>query len=237
MEKSLERGQDGSVARRTRIGDIRRDELTAAALRCIAAKGYDLVTLEDVAREAGSSQGNVLYYFKNRDALMMSTAKRIGEDMMEHTRAIWGMPATVQGEKMVREWIRRRCSEPTLDLMAVIRSGVGLLIDWFEESVHLMAVALELFCQVRRNPVIAEVRDRVHPYIRNASAAFIEQGILRGVFKDRDPEVAAHVLLTLIAGFALAQVTTRKGQVDPDLLEKELCELIFGYLEEGSINR
>ena len=83
MEKSLEIGQDGSATRRTRIGDIRRDELTAAALRCIAAKGYDRVTLEDVAREAGSSQGNVLYYFKNREALMMSTANRIGEDMMD----------------------------------------------------------------------------------------------------------------------------------------------------------
>jgi hypothetical protein len=117
-----------------------------------------------------------------------------------------------------------------LDLTAVIRSGVKLLIRWFDESIHIMVVGLELFCQVRRNPVIAEVRDRVHPYIRNASAAFIDQGIRRGVFKKRDPEVAAHVLLTLFAGFAFARVTMEKGEFDPDLLERELCELIFGYL-------
>ena len=32
-----------------------------------------------------------------------------------------------------------------------------------------------------------------------------------------------------IAGFALARVTTRKGEFDPDQVEAELCELIFGY--------
>jgi AcrR family transcriptional regulator len=237
MNESPDRQQEGSATRRTRIGDIRRDELTEAAIRCIAAKGYDRITLDDVAREAGSSQGNLLYYFKNREALMKATAKRIGEDMMAQTRAIWGMPASVQGEKEIREWIGERCSDPALDFTAVVRSGVELLMGWFDESVHLVAVGLELFCQVRRNPVIEEVRDRVHPVIRGASAAFIEQGIRRGVFKERDPEVCAHVLLTLVAGFAFAHVTTRQGEFDPDQLEKELCELIFGYLGNGRLNR
>ena len=61
--------------------------------------------------------------------------------------------------------------------------------------------------------------------------------MFEGIFKARNPEVAAHVLLTLITGFAFAHVTTRKGQFDPDLLEKELCELIFGYLGNWRLNR
>ena len=230
MEELPARQREGSVVRRTRIGDIRRDELTEAALRCIAAKGYDRVTLDDVAREAGSSQGNLLYHFKSREALMRATARRIGEDMMAQTRAIWGMPATVRGERGIRKWVAERCSDPALDLTGVVRSGVKLLIGWFDERVHLMAVALELFCQVRRNPVIEEVRDRVQPLILGASSSFIEQGIRRGVFRERDPDVCAYVLVTLVTGFALARVTTRTGEFNPERLEAELCELIFGYL-------
>lgn len=231
MDESLQKEKDGISLRRTRIGDIRRDELTAAALRCMVSKGYDRVTLDDVAREAGSSQGSVLYYFENREALMAATAERIGDEMLELTRTIWAIPAGVRDENKVREWLVDRCSDRNIDFISVIRSGVKLIMRWFEQNLPLIAVGLELFCQVRRNPVIAEVRDKVQPYIRNVSAVFIDRGMRRGFFKKRDPQVAAHILLSLIAGFAFAHVTTRRGELDTNRMEQELCDLIFGYLE------
>ncbi len=216
--------------RRASISDIRRDELTAAALKCIATKGYDRITLEDVAKESGSSQGNILYYFKNREALMVATAERIQADMLEITRSIWGIPEGLEDEKTVHELIKKRCSEENIDFIAVIRYGVKLLINWYEENPHLIAVGLELFCQIRRNSVIEKIRDSVHPYIRNASAVFIGEGMKRGFFKKRDPKYAAYMLLSLISGFAFAHVTTKEGEFDPNILEQELCDLIFGYL-------
>lgn len=217
--------------RRTSIRDIRRDELTAAALRCIATKGYDRVTLDDVAKESGSSQGNVLYHFKNREALMVATAERIRDNMLEVTRSIWAIPAGIEDEEEIHELIRERCSDPNIDFISVIRYGVKLLISWFEENPQLIAVGLELFCQVQRNPVIAEVRDKVQPYISNASAVFIDEGMKRGLFGKRNPQQAAHMLLSLFAGFAFAHVTTSKEGFNVKEMEQELCDLIFGYLK------
>ena len=101
--------------KRKSITDIRRDELTSAALKCIVAKGFDRVTLEDVAIESGSSQGNLLYYFKNREALMTATSERIGDDMVETTLKIWGIPSEVKDEKKVHQLIKERCSEKNFD--------------------------------------------------------------------------------------------------------------------------
>ncbi len=58
---------------RKEISDIRREELTQATLKCIADKGYDRVTLDDVTREAGLSKGIASYYFKNRDEMISET--------------------------------------------------------------------------------------------------------------------------------------------------------------------
>ncbi len=150
--------------------------------------------------------------------------------MLAMTRAIWGIPDDIRDEKRIHDLIRERCSDPNMDFIGLIRTGVGMLIYWFDENLHLVAVGLELFCQVRRNPVIAEVRDEVHPYIRNASAVFIREGIRQGVFRKRDPTYAAQMLLSLVTGVAMAHVTTRKGEFNSDRLEKEMCDLIIGYL-------
>ena len=231
MAKPQREKSRGKASRVTSISSIRRDELTAAALRCIASKGYDRVTLDDVAKEAGSSQGNVLYHFKNREALMVATAERIRDKMLEVTRAIWAISAGIEDEEEIYELISERCSDPNIDFISVTRYGVKLLIRWFEEDPQLIAVGLELFCQIQRNPVMAEVRDKVYPYIRNVSAAFIDQGMKRGLYSKRNPKQAANMLLTLLAGFSFAHVTTRKEEFNAREMEQELCDLIFGYLQ------
>ncbi len=231
MELSLKKvKEEEGLNRRTRIGDIRRDELTSAALRCIAAKGYDRVTLVDVAKESGFSQGIVLYYFKNREALLVSAVERIWEDLLEIIRTIWEIPEDFDDEKKIYKLVRQYYSDPEIDFVSVTRNGVKVLLQWYEENPEFLTVALELFSQVPRNPLIAEVRDTIQPFIRNVSAVFIEEGINRGTFKKRDSQYAAHMLLSAITGLAFAHVTTPKGEFDLEKMEEEFCDLLFGYL-------
>ncbi len=230
MEKPLVEQKKAKTPRRTNIRDIRRDELTSAALRCIATKGYDRVTLDDVANESGFSQGIVLYYFKNREDLLASSAEKIRDDMLSLTQRMLDIPTDLLTAKRIHEPIRARFSDPKIDFISFARQGIKLFIGWFEENLNLIAVGLEFFCQVRRNPVIAAVRDEVQPIIHNASAAFIDEGIKQEIFKKRDPEYAANIMLSLITGLAFAYVTTEKGLFNSDKMEKELCNLIFGYL-------
>jgi len=183
-----------------------------------------------VAKESGFSQGIVLYYFKNREALLVSAVERIWEDLLEIIRTIWEVPEDFDDEKKIYKLVRQYYSDSEIDFDSSIRDGVKILLGWFEENSHLLTVSLELFCQVPRNPMIAELRDASQPFLRNVSAVFIEEGIKRGHFKKRDPQLAAHMMLSAITGLAFAHVTTREGEFDSGKLEGELCDMIFGYL-------
>ena len=74
------------------ISDIRREELTQAAMECIANKGYDRVTLDDVTKEAGLSKGIASYYFRNREELLVSVIEKMSAQIEELTIKIWGLP-------------------------------------------------------------------------------------------------------------------------------------------------
>jgi len=162
--------------------------------------------------------------------LLASSAEKIRDDMLNMTQEMWNIPPHLMTAKRIHEPIKERFSDSNIDFIAFTRQCIKLFIGWFEENLNLIAVGLEFFCQVRRNPVIAAVRDEVQPIIHNASAAFIEEGTRQGVFKKRDPEYAANILLSLITGLAFAYVTTEKELFDSEKMEKELEALIFGYL-------
>jgi len=55
--------------------NIRRAQLTAAAYKVVAQKGYNDFTIKDIALEAGLSTGLVHYYFKNKEDLLVQAAQ------------------------------------------------------------------------------------------------------------------------------------------------------------------
>ena len=57
----------------------RRVQLTAAAARVIARKGYVAATLRDVADEAGTSTGTLNYYYEGKDDLFAATLRAASE--------------------------------------------------------------------------------------------------------------------------------------------------------------
>lgn len=215
---------------RTRISDIRKKELTSAALSCIAVKGYDRVTLDDVAKEAGFSQGIALYYFKNRESLLNSAIESIWDDLKDLTKKICNIPDGVVDEEKIYEQMKKFYSSAEIDFISVLKNGVKLLLSWFVENPYPIAVALEFWSQVPRNTMINNLKETFQPYMRNTSAIIIQEGIRRGVFKKRDPRTAAHTLLSVVTGFALSHVVTRKDEFDIKELEKEYTDLILSYL-------
>src|SRR3954464_12130489 len=65
---------------RDAIKEIRREQLIAATIDCIARKGFSELTLAEVAESAKLSTGIVNFYFKTKDALLLATlAHMVGE--------------------------------------------------------------------------------------------------------------------------------------------------------------
>jgi len=217
---------------KTTIRDIRRDELTRAAMKCIAEKGYDGVTLDDVTREAGLSKGIAAYYFRSREELLVSVIRRMRDNVRELTRRIWDLPGDQDREPDERTYRRLReyYANPEIDLAAVIRNGVELLFSWLENNPHVLNVILEFWCHLPRNRVIAELNQSMKTHLQRVSAIILREGMKRGVFKRRDPGLAAHALLSAITGIALSQVLYDR-EFDTRKLEKAVIEIVFHYLQ------
>src|SRR5579884_1598608 len=75
----------------SRIAQERRRNLIDAAIRDIAAQGYDAVTVATICEEAGFSRGLIGHYFRGKDELLLAAVKTVADELgaaiREATRA------------------------------------------------------------------------------------------------------------------------------------------------------
>ncbi|WP_054002476.1 choline-binding transcriptional repressor BetI [Shimia sp. SK013] len=62
---------------RTRIRDIRHEELIHATISAVHKRGYAAVTMAEIAAEAGASAASINYYFGSKEKLMEATMRRL----------------------------------------------------------------------------------------------------------------------------------------------------------------
>jgi AcrR family transcriptional regulator len=67
-------------SRRALSKERRRQQLIDATIKCISKKGLGSLTLADVAKEAGLSQGIVNLHFNSKDNLLNETLRFLAED-------------------------------------------------------------------------------------------------------------------------------------------------------------
>ncbi|GAA6195553.1 transcriptional regulator BetI [Pseudophaeobacter arcticus] len=65
------------VMGRKRIRDIRNEELIAATIVAVHKRGYSVVTMAEIAREAGASAASINYYFGSKEGLMEATMRHL----------------------------------------------------------------------------------------------------------------------------------------------------------------
>lgn len=58
---------------RKRIRDIRNEELIEATIVAVHKRGYGVVTMAEIAQEAGASAASINYYFGSKEGLMEAT--------------------------------------------------------------------------------------------------------------------------------------------------------------------
>jgi AcrR family transcriptional regulator len=217
------------MTRKTEISEIRKEELTQAALKCMALKGYDRVTLDDVTKEAGLSKGIASYYFKNREELLVSVIQKMLENVQGFTRQMWEIPEDANDPEEVLAHLREHYSNPEVDLIAMFKQGISLLISLYDENPHVLRVMLEFWCQVPRNKLITSLNNSTQEFLVRTTAIILQEGVKRGVFKKRNPQAAAYALMSVVTGF-LFNHTINKGDLDSKKVEKELSDLIFSYV-------
>jgi len=63
--------------------EFRKQQLIEATIDCIDRLGFSQTTLAHIAKQAGVSQGNVVFHFRSKDALLEQALRYLSDEYME----------------------------------------------------------------------------------------------------------------------------------------------------------
>ena len=84
-----------------------KEELLAAARRCLVTRGYARTTARDLVAESGTNLGSIGYHFGSKDALL---AQALDDAFLEYTEKVLG--ARGRGRRGRRPTRARRWTAP-----------------------------------------------------------------------------------------------------------------------------
>lgn len=94
-----------AAPKRTRIQREKRELIREAALEVFAQHGFRGSTIDQIADAAGMSKPNLLYYFKNKEAIFATLIQRLLENWLAPLRA---MDEAGDPQTEIRSYIRRK---------------------------------------------------------------------------------------------------------------------------------
>jgi AcrR family transcriptional regulator len=85
-----DRPPGGNGAGRVEIADIRRREVVEAAVAIIAEQGLQNLSLSEIEARAGMSRGQLTYYFKTKEAILLAVFDHLQERLWREVVAHFG---------------------------------------------------------------------------------------------------------------------------------------------------
>lgn len=160
----------------------REEELVRSAYQVIARQGGHRLSLQDIADEAGVSKGLVLYHFKSKDRLFLTTMR-------------WALARTARR-------IRDRTAGVT-DSRQVLTALVDAVFVDPDKNHEFTLLYLDLVEHAARVPSFGELSDMTRNIINGLYAEVIAAGVADGVFSVDDVDEAAAAMRAYIEGTLL----------------------------------
>jgi AcrR family transcriptional regulator len=190
---------------------IRRDAFVDAAARLIQAKGYELMSVQDVLDELDASRGAFYHYFDSKVALLEAVVERMVADSTSALAPVLADPDLSAIDKLSRLMsgvarFKAERKELVLALMGV----------WLSDDNVLVRDKLRRATVTRLGPLLA---------------AIVRQGCAEEVFSATSPDDTARVLVSLWQGLnELASELFVARQANRVAL-KEVEVTVSAYLE------
>lgn len=170
------------TAATTPVLSAREEELVRCAYKVMSRQGGHRLSIQDIADEAGVSKGLVLYHFKSKDRLFLTTMR-------------WALVRTAD---RIRERMQG-VNEPTERIAALVDA---IFVDPDRNHAFTL-VYLDLVEYAARVPSFGELADVTHEIINGLYAELIADGVQRGAFDVDDTDEAAAAMRAYIEGTLL----------------------------------
>ena len=183
-----------------------RRELTEAATRVFAERGFHAASLEQIARDAGYTTGAIYWHFGGKDELFLAAFEayaltRVGEVTEVYERQGGGLPQRARA--VADHWMARVADDPSF-----------------------VVVAMEFFVHSLRKPELREALAARQAAVRLALGRLVEQTLREdGQELPMPAQEVATVTRELGIGMALAKLLD--PEVFPDRLPGDFVELFF----------
>lgn len=169
-------------------GDETRARILDAAAECFTRSGYDATSVAEICARARASKGAFYHHFPSKQAAFLALLDR------------WlaGLDAAIAMTRGLGETVPQR-------LVGV----AGLVGQVSQDAAGQVPMFMEFWRQAAKEPEVW--RATIEPYrrFRAAFARLITEGIAEGGLRPVDPDLAAHVLVSLGVGLVL------QGVLDP----------------------
>ena len=168
-----------------------RDLLLDSAESAFARHGYDATGVAEICTAARVSKGAFYHHFPTKQALFLALLER----------RLAALDASFQT-------IRANAGNP----VEAIERMAELLRPLFKDSPGQTqnVMVFEFWSQARREPAVWQVIIDPYRRYRTFMADMIRNGIASGAFKPVDPNLAAHMLISQMAGLLL------QSMLDPE---------------------
>jgi AcrR family transcriptional regulator len=187
-----------------------RERILLAARRVFGARGYQVATIEEIADEAGLSNGAIYYNFASKEALFMALLDDRMQQRLEHVRNAFANDAEPGT-------LRRELAREALDITRT-----------FKESREWRLLLLEFVAYAARNPKFGK---RLRDHQRELHTALVEIIEQHAHALQITPAMPADLLATtitaLLDGLAIEELIN-PGTVPDELFGRAIVRLLAG---------
>jgi len=186
-------------------------EITDAAFKVFAEKGYAAARVEEVARRAGVSKGLMYVYFRTKEELFKAVIRSVV------IRRVDSLLETLESTELSSEDFMRG---PLLDFMKrVPGSPIAIVIRL-------------LISEGQRHPDLVDYYwDNVVARGLDAISRFIERGVERGEFRDTAVTELPQLVLAPMMLSMIWRLVFAKRELDTDRLMETQIDMVLAWIK------
>lgn len=170
--------------------DARRQQILAAASRCVAEQGFHRTTMADVIREAGLSAGAVYGYFTSKTELIRAIADSALGAAADRLEELAETPGPITVAQILEEYL------------------ASALHAYGDTSPR---IAVQVWAEAARDPEVAAMASERIGALRAALVTLVRRCQADGTLAtDGDPDLMAQVLVGALPGYVLQRLLDPK---------------------------
>ncbi|MDP4553243.1 TetR family transcriptional regulator C-terminal domain-containing protein [Alkalihalobacillus macyae] len=184
----------------SRKAELRRKQIIKAAYQAVADKGYETVTLQDIANYADVSKGVPNYYFQNKEDVLAHLLEEITERIYQKEKA------AVENETSFQE---------------MLQAYINAVFVNPQDNEKFYKVYLDFLAQATRNERYREINARFYQNCFSISQLIIMRGESEGLLNSKNHDDDGKAMRSLIDGYMIQWLMT--GDHQKHRTYKESC--------------